>query len=195
MLRANGMEAVGRTADQKLVKEAHDRAAGSMRCLMVEWAIHQFHKESGRWPRSVVELVPSVLTRVPLNPDTNQPLVYPANSAGELTDDLAGIGMEDGSIKPAASPSAPGSPGTRPSQDESSASAATGQPSRATVPEVIGLIVASLIREPTNSRAAGESQANSRSALAELVKVIQSMVPASIRLSISAGGSATSRFW
>ena len=111
ILRANGSEAVGRTADQKLVKEAHDRAARSIRYLMVEWAIHQFYKESGRWPRSVDELVPSFLTRVPLNPDTNQPLVYPANSAGELTDDLAAIGAEDGSLNPSADQSAPGSPG------------------------------------------------------------------------------------
>ena len=110
ILRANGSEAVARAAGRKMYKEKHDQTARSMRYLLVQWAIHQFHQESGRWPRSVDELVPSILSRVPLNPDTNQPLIYPANLAGELTDNLAGIGMEDGSIKPAASPSAPISP-------------------------------------------------------------------------------------
>ena len=111
LMRAAGVAATGRAADQKLVKEAHDRTARSMRYLMVQWAIHQFHQETGRWPHTVDELVPSILTRVPLNPDTNQPLIYPANSAGELTDDLAAIGAPDGSVNPSPSLPAPGSPG------------------------------------------------------------------------------------
>ena len=104
MMRANGMEAQGRAADQKLVKTAHDRVERAMRFLLVEWAIHEFHHESGRWPRAVAELSPSILTRVPTNPDTHQTLSYPANPAGELTDDLAGIGEPDGAVTPANGP-------------------------------------------------------------------------------------------
>ncbi len=72
-------------------QQIHDRVERNWRYLMVEWSIHLYHATTGHWPRSVGELVPSILPAVPIDPNTKQPLVYPANDAGELTDDLSQI--------------------------------------------------------------------------------------------------------
>jgi len=93
----SGMEAKGRTDQAKMVGVSRDRIERSMRFLIVEWAIHLHHEETGRWPRSIAEMVPSILCEVPTNPATGQPMTYPANPSGELTDDLSSIGQGDGS--------------------------------------------------------------------------------------------------
>ena len=77
---------------QKSNRQIHDRVERSCRYLLVQWAIHLHHETTGQWPHSVAELVPSILPAVPIDPNTNQPLVYPVNDAGELTDDLSQLG-------------------------------------------------------------------------------------------------------
>jgi hypothetical protein len=99
-LRWNGIEATERANQKSQAVKGREEAARSLRFLMVELAIHAHHLEKGTWPRSVKELVPSYLARVPLDPATGQPLDYPANPRGELTDDLNSIARPDGEIGP-----------------------------------------------------------------------------------------------
>lgn len=88
-----GMRAAALAPVRKSNRQIHDRVERSCRYLLVQWAIHLHHETTGRWPRSVAELVPSILPAVPIDPNTNQPLIYPSNAAGELTDDLSQIGV------------------------------------------------------------------------------------------------------
>jgi hypothetical protein len=99
-MRWNGIEATERANQKTLAAKGHEEAARSLRFLRVELAIHAHHLEKGTWPRSLGGLVPTYLARVPLDPANGQPLDYPANPQGELTDDLSSIARPDGEVGP-----------------------------------------------------------------------------------------------
>jgi hypothetical protein len=98
IMRWNGIEATERVNQKTQAVKGHDEAARSLRFLRIELAIHAHHLEKGTWPRSVKELVPAYLASVPIDPATDQPLDYPANPQGELTDDLGTIARPDGEV-------------------------------------------------------------------------------------------------
>jgi hypothetical protein len=100
VMRWNGIEATERASQKAQAAKGREEAARSLRFLMVELAIHAHHLEKGTWPRSVGELVPAYLSSAPLDPASRQPLDYPANPRGELTDDLGSIARPDGEVGP-----------------------------------------------------------------------------------------------
>ena len=91
----SGMIAQGRADQPMMLGESRNRAERSLRYLLIEWAIHVQHEETGRWPRSIAEMVPSILTAEPIDSATKRPLIFPANPSGELADDLSTIGQAD----------------------------------------------------------------------------------------------------
>ncbi len=98
MMRANGLEAKGKTDQAGVAKKGLDKIERAMRYFQLELAIDLFHEDQKSWPRSVGELVPKYLSAVPVDANTGQPLEYPANQAGELTDDLSAIARPDGEV-------------------------------------------------------------------------------------------------
>ncbi len=94
-MRWSGILAKGRVDQTLMVAKVRGRVERAMRYVIPEWAIHLHQQETGRWPHSLAELVPSILTSVPVDPATRQPLLYPANRSGELTDDLLIFGPRD----------------------------------------------------------------------------------------------------
>jgi hypothetical protein len=100
MYRWNGLEKTGRTEQIIMTRKGRDRVERDLRFLLAELAIRAYHQDKGTWPRSVKDLVPTYLTSVPIDPNTGKPLDYPANAAGELTDDLTSIATPDGEVTP-----------------------------------------------------------------------------------------------
>ena len=98
MYRLSGLEKTGRAAELALTKKSRERVVRDLRFLAVELAIHAYHLDTKTWPRSIKDLVPKYLAAVPIDPNTNKPLDYPANPAGELTDDLTAIARPDGEL-------------------------------------------------------------------------------------------------
>ena len=92
-----GVFAKGRAEQTLMVAKVRARVERAMRFVIPEWAIHLHQQETGRWPRSLAELVPAILTSVPVDPATNRPVAYPVNRSGELTDDLSIFGPTDAS--------------------------------------------------------------------------------------------------
>jgi hypothetical protein len=99
ILRLNGFGKPG-TAETTAMTTAFDRIVRTSRFFQVELAIHAFHQDKKTWPRSVKDLVPDYLASVPIDPSTGQPIDYPANPAGELTDDLTTIARPGGEVTP-----------------------------------------------------------------------------------------------
>jgi hypothetical protein len=66
------------------------------RLLMTEAALRLFHSEHGRWPASLIELVPDLLSKVPTDPFSGQPLVYRCTEDGYLLYSVGGNGVDDG---------------------------------------------------------------------------------------------------
>ncbi len=100
MLRLSGVEKKGQADELAMAKKALDRVERPMRFFMVELAIHAYHEDKKTWPRSVKDLVPGYLSSVPIDPSTGQPIDYPANPSGELTDDLTAIARPGGEVTP-----------------------------------------------------------------------------------------------
>ncbi len=96
--RLNGLEQEGRAGQLSIAKLVRDRIERAMRFFQVGLAIHTHHLDRREWPRSVAELVPRYLAAVPIDPATGQPIDYPKNPSGELTDDLGAIGRADGRV-------------------------------------------------------------------------------------------------
>ena len=115
LLRWNGIEATERANQRAQAGKARDQAGRALRFLMIELAIHAYHEDKKAWPRSLGDLVPAYLASVPLDPVTGLPIDYPANSSGELTDDLSAIARPDGEVStPPSSPPAGDPVGNRP---------------------------------------------------------------------------------
>ena len=93
----SGILATSRADQIKMLGQSRDRVERSLRFLLIEWATRLHHEETGRWPRSVAEMVPSILSAEPIDPVTKRPLVCPINLSGELTIDRFAIGQFDGS--------------------------------------------------------------------------------------------------
>jgi hypothetical protein len=101
MMRLSGVEKKARVDELRIAKSLLDRiAARPMRFFMIELAIHAYQEDKKAWPRSVKDLVPGYLPSIPIDPSTGQPIDYPANPLGELTDDLTTIARPDGEVKP-----------------------------------------------------------------------------------------------
>jgi hypothetical protein len=100
VFRLNGMDKSGLANERKMALQARQRVDRALRFLLAELAIHAYHEDKKAWPRSVKDLVPAYLAAVPVDPSSLQPIDYPANKAGELTDDLPAIARPDGEIKP-----------------------------------------------------------------------------------------------
>ncbi|WP_435009951.1 hypothetical protein P12x_001170 [Tundrisphaera lichenicola] len=100
MLRANGAEATERSTQRFQATKSHHEAARTLRFLMAEIAIHLAHRETGTWPRSLQDLVPTYLSSVPIDPETGNPITYPASTSGELTDELGSVPSPDGEVAP-----------------------------------------------------------------------------------------------
>ncbi len=98
------VKAMARADQPKVLGNSRTRVELPSRYLTIAWAIHVHHEETGRWPRSVAEMVPSILTAEPVDPATMRPLVYPLNASGELTDDLSMIGQAEGATVAAPRP-------------------------------------------------------------------------------------------
>ena len=100
MLRWSGALQTGKTAERTMILRARERVDRRLRFLLAELAIHAHHEDKRAWPRSVRELVPAYLSAVPIDPATGRAIDYPANEAGELTDDLSAIARPDGEVRP-----------------------------------------------------------------------------------------------
>ncbi len=100
MLGLSGIASKGAADERSLAKTSLDRIGRSMRFFQVGLAIHVYHLERKIWPRSVADLVPDYLPAIPTDPATGQPIDYPKNPDGELTDDLGAIGRPDGAVAP-----------------------------------------------------------------------------------------------
>ncbi len=61
---------------QKTAKERHDLAAARLRLLLVEIALRCYQADQGKPAENLQALVPKYLKQVPLDPFSNQPLVY-----------------------------------------------------------------------------------------------------------------------
>jgi len=100
MLRWSGALQQLKTAERTMILRARERVDRRLRYLIAELAIHAYHEDRQAWPRSIRELVPAYLSAVPIDPTTGRPIDYPANEAGELTDDLSAIARPDGEVRP-----------------------------------------------------------------------------------------------
>jgi hypothetical protein len=54
----------------------HARSVAAMRLVMTDLALKLYQREKGKWPAALVDLVPAYLPAIPLDPFSNQPLVY-----------------------------------------------------------------------------------------------------------------------
>ncbi len=98
MMRWSGVEQKSKADVRKTIVPIFDKKCRQLRFLEVQLAVHAFHADQKTRPKSVAELVPTYLPTVPLDPTSGEPLEYPANEAGELTDDLSQIARPDGVI-------------------------------------------------------------------------------------------------
>jgi len=74
----------------------HNRDDAMRRLLMTEAALRLFRSEHGRWPASLNELVPGLLSKVPPDPFSDRPLVYRRTDVGYLLYSVGGNGVDDG---------------------------------------------------------------------------------------------------
>jgi hypothetical protein len=100
MLRWSGVEKRTRIQEAGMAERGRERIERSMRFLLVELAIHAYHEDRKTWPRSIDDLVPAYLASVPISSGTGKAIDYPANAAGDLTDDLSSIARPDGEVSP-----------------------------------------------------------------------------------------------
>ncbi len=106
--RFNGIEAAERKNQQARAKAAADKIGRSFRFLMVELAIHAYVLDRKALPRSLGDLVPAYLPRIPIDPTTGLPIDYPKTPGGDLAEDLGNVGGSEVEGKAPAPPPAPG---------------------------------------------------------------------------------------
>jgi hypothetical protein len=78
------------------VIRCHNRDDAMRRLLMTEAALRLFRSEHGRWPASLNELVPDLLSKVPADPFSDRPIVYRCTDDGYLLYSVGGNGVDDG---------------------------------------------------------------------------------------------------
>jgi len=66
------------------------------RLLLVDLAIRRFHDERGAWPDRLEQLVPTYLPAVPLDPNSEQPLIYRQTGSGFLLYSVGADRHDDG---------------------------------------------------------------------------------------------------
>ncbi len=74
----------------------------TIRLLICELAVAQFHQTENRWPTSLNELVPKYLARVPLDPFASEQdqLKYKTNAIGYLLYSVGRNGVDDDGVSP-----------------------------------------------------------------------------------------------
>ena len=79
-----------------MAADKHLKSVARLRLLATELALRCFQSEQGRAPEKLEDLVPKYLQRVPLDPFSNQPLIYRPQGTNWLCYSVAMDRVDDG---------------------------------------------------------------------------------------------------
>ena len=77
-------------------EKTHARSVAALRLVMTDLAIRGYEATNGKPPMDLAELVPNWLPAVPLDPFSNQPLIYRATTNSFLLYSVGPDGQDDG---------------------------------------------------------------------------------------------------
>src|SRR5262249_33615509 len=78
------------------VADSFHRSQADLRCAIVALAVERYRREHGRWPDKLDQLVPKLLSKVPVDPYDQKPLRYRRLHDGVVIYSVGADGKDDG---------------------------------------------------------------------------------------------------
>ena len=90
------------------LNDAFSRAHAALRCTAAALAAERYRRVHGGWPESLDQLMPDFLAAVPIDPFTDDPLLYHKLPDGVVIYSVGQDGVDNGGVVDAKNPALPG---------------------------------------------------------------------------------------